>query len=379
MQYGLALLREVEEREENADVLGDMMPKEIATGVAEKSEAAGEASKDNAQGDEQGEDGSGEGEGDGEEGEEEEEGGADGEEQPETDKGGGSADASGKAPAEGGAGEAGGEEEADDLQIAYEVLESARIIMEKEDDQSEKLGDVFGYLGDVNLRNEQFDQALADYTSCLKIREATCLNDDRLLIEVYHQMAMVYLLVGGQKDNAVSVLRKAIEHCEYRLRNLRMMIEGEGEIVKAPKGSSLKAMTKAEADAEMIEVEQIAEEFRERIEAEELKPDAGPEGAGSSSGAGGSSSAGAAASSLGLDAVKLLAAQSGQCSPFLTDACNPWMRVLLLGRVEGSGRFLVREIYLFCQLMQASRAHPPRMEAKVLPMKGLRACPNLQL
>ena len=70
MQYGLALLREVEEREENADVLGDMMPKEIATGVAEKSEAAGESSKDNAQGDEQGGDGSGEGEGDGEEGEE---------------------------------------------------------------------------------------------------------------------------------------------------------------------------------------------------------------------------------------------------------------------------------------------------------------------
>ena len=333
MQYGLALLREVEEREENAEVsvLGDMMPKQIATGVADEAAAAGgsgESSKDKEQGDgpevagdEDGEDGEdGEGEAGGAEEEEEEEEGK--EEQPENAKDDGNGSASGKAPAEAGEGEAAGEEEPEDLQIAYELLESARIIMEKEDDQSEKLGDVFGYLGDVNLRNEQFDQSLADYTSCLQIREATCKKDDRLLIEVYHQMSMVYSLVGGQTDKAVSMLRKAVEHCEHRLRSLRIMLEGEGDVVKAPEGSCLQSMTKAEADAEMIEVEQIADEFRERIESEELKVDAAPEGAGSSSGAGGASAgaSSSAASSLGLDAVKLLAAQSGLCPVLLAVA-----------------------------------------------------------
>jgi len=320
VQYGVALLREVEQREENAnDVFGDCVPREIATGGAPKAEddasaeagagasakASGEGGAEEGEGDEEG------GEGDDDKGEEEEddEEGGEGEGEGEGEDGDGSK-AAGKAQAGGEAGDASADD-TDDLQIAFEVLDCARIIMSKEDDESEKLGDVYSYLGDVNLRNEQFDQSLADYTSCLKIREITCSKDDDRIIEVHHQIAMVYQMVTGQKDNALAALRKAVESCECRLKNLRTMLAGEEDMVQPPEGSSLKAMTKAEIDAQIIEVEEICEEFRARIESEEVP--SGLEGGSTSSAAAGGSSSGAAAS-LGLDAVKALAAQSGQYS-----------------------------------------------------------------
>ena len=327
LQYGLALLREVEEREENAnDVFGDCVPREIATGEAPPAAAeAGGSAKEAAEGETkdpvEGEEGEAGGE---EEGEEEggEEGEEDGDGEGEED-----GKAEGKEPAEdgeapnaGAEGDASANEVTDDLQIAYEVLESARIIMEKEDDGTneakDKLADVYGYLGDVNLRNEQFDQSLADYTSCLKIREETCLKDDRLLMEVHHQIAMVYSLVGGQKESALEALRKAADSCEARLTNLKAMLAAEDEVAKAPAGSSLKPMSKADLEAEIIEVEEIAEEFRGRIESEELVDPRAAELAGGSSSTAAAGSSSASAGGLGgLDAVKLLAEQSGLTGP----------------------------------------------------------------
>jgi len=96
-----------------------------------------------------------------------------------------------------------------------------------------------------------------------------------------------------------------------------------GDEVKTPAGSSLKVMSKPTIEAEIIEVEEIAEDIRARIESEEVPT--GMEGAwgGASSStaaaAGGSSGGGASAVALGLDAVKLLAAQSGLSH---THACD---------------------------------------------------------
>jgi len=301
----------VEQREENADVLGDCVPREIATKAAPeekgKSEGEGEGSssaaapdagdQEEGEGDEDG----GEEDGEEDEGESEDEGEGEGD-----GEGKGDAKAAGNAQSDGGGGEGSATaDDTDDLQIAFEVLDCARIIMTKEDDMSQKLGDVYSYLGDVNLRNEQFEEALADYTSSLKIREETCLKDDDRIIESHQQIATAYQMVAGQKQNALAALREALESCELRRTNLRTMLAGEEETVQPPEGSSLKPMTKPEIDAKLIEVEEICEEFRARIESEEV-PD-GTEG-----GASGSSSSGAAAS-LGLDAVKALAEQSGPC------------------------------------------------------------------
>lgn len=149
-QYGVALLRNVEEREENGDVFGDRVPREIATGAAPKPKASASGEGSSSEGSEcEGQEEEGE-EGKSEEEEEEggeEEGNAAGEVTAE-ETGDGDVAAGGKqgVSAEGAT---------DDLEIAFEVLDCARVIMEKEDDESEKLGDVFGFLGDVNLRNEQ--------------------------------------------------------------------------------------------------------------------------------------------------------------------------------------------------------------------------------
>jgi len=110
LQYGLALLRDCEEREENAnDPFGDAVPRELATGaVPEGAEGEGSSDKEPAikeggegeEGGSAGDDGEEGGEGeDGEEGKEGEGEGSEGEEE-----GGGGAKTAGKAPVEGGGG-----------------------------------------------------------------------------------------------------------------------------------------------------------------------------------------------------------------------------------------------------------------------------------
>ncbi|KAI9592985.1 hypothetical protein BDF19DRAFT_424944 [Syncephalis fuscata] len=79
------------------------------------------------------------------------------------------------------------EEPSDDFGMAWEILDLARVIYAREDNEEskEKLGDVYMLLGDVSLESENFDQAYKDYEDALQIKQALYKPDDRRLAEAY--------------------------------------------------------------------------------------------------------------------------------------------------------------------------------------------------
>ena len=320
-QYGRALLAEVEEREEREggqDVLGGTVPKEVPTGVAPDSEGGtqdGAASGQVPKGkDEEGED---EGdEGDEDEDEEEDEGEEEGQEGEE-----GSADgaASGKAPADGS--QEGGDSDApelsdDPMQLAWEVLDVARKIYEQEDPCADplRLADIYAHLGDINLRNEQFDASRADYEACLALRAETCKPDDRLLIEIHHLLAMVAINhTTPDRPAAIRSYKEAVRICELRVSNLDrlMALPDPADPHASVPESSVHPQSKGSAERERNEIDAIADEMRARVEAEE---EIGEGAAGSASGASASGASAAAANPFGAEALKALAASAGMGS-----------------------------------------------------------------
>ncbi|CAG8541362.1 10524_t:CDS:2 [Paraglomus occultum] len=75
----------------------------------------------------------------------------------------------------------------DDLSVAWEVLDIARIIYSKIEgyDAEIKLAEIYISLGDLSLENEALDQAVNDYREALNIKIRRLPADDRQLAEVY--------------------------------------------------------------------------------------------------------------------------------------------------------------------------------------------------
>ncbi len=259
-QYGLALFREVEQQEENQDIFGSSVPKEIPTGRVDDAaaEAAPSAAKDSdavAQsqpdqkslscpaGNKKVETGDDEGsESDKNNDEEEgEEGEGDGEDEGQSEKPG---------PEE--AKDAPNNETVEDpLQLAWEVLDTARTIFEKDSEKELRLADTLLLLGDVNLRNEMFDNAVQDYEKCLALRIQLLKPDDRMIMEVrhpcfhphykpmivleqvHHQIAIAKLnytdpqMAEVNRASAVQALKKAIGVCDLRLVNLNKILSSD--------------------------------------------------------------------------------------------------------------------------------------------------------
>ncbi|CAG8489986.1 2050_t:CDS:2 [Ambispora leptoticha] len=96
----------------------------------------------------------------------------------------------------------------DDLSVAWESLDAARVIYSKIDTEEAKakLGDVYIALGDISLENETFDQAVNDYREALNIKLKICSEEDPLALE----------LSTSEQDLAVDHIQKAIEVLEKR-------------------------------------------------------------------------------------------------------------------------------------------------------------------
>lgn len=90
----------------------------------------------------------------------------------------------------------GEEEEPGNLQVAWEVLEVSRVIYQKSQTQEAqlKLAEVSLLLGEVSLESDQYDKAVEDFTTCLKLREAWLPPDDRRLAEIHFQLGLAHTL-----------------------------------------------------------------------------------------------------------------------------------------------------------------------------------------
>ena len=173
VEYAKALLEKVQVE---SVPFGSAGPKPEAksapAGEGEAGPSSGTA-EDAAAGDEA--TGEGEGGGDGEEG------GGDGEE------GGGDGEEGGDDDAEEGEGEA--SDEADDLELAFQCFEVARLVYEKKPGAELPLAEVLESLGEVHMENEQWASAVSEFESALSIKTELLPAGDRQLAHLHFLMA----------------------------------------------------------------------------------------------------------------------------------------------------------------------------------------------
>jgi len=161
----------------------------------------------------------------------------------------------------------GAEEDLDDLQLAWENLETARGIMEQ-DKACDKfmLAKVYLRLGDISQLGENFDQSIKDFAKCLEIREEMCEPSDRRLADVHSALATSYGYASQTNpalaSNYLEHNRKALECLELCLEQLKADLKGVQAGHEDSEGRTGEALQK-----EIDDVSGIVPELKETIAA----------------------------------------------------------------------------------------------------------------
>lgn len=126
-------------------------------------------------------------------------------------------------------GEEGEGEPEEDFEAAWDILDAARIIFEKNDDKETqlKLADVHLCLADVSLETEKFDASLADYEKAIEIKEKYLEDHNRELAEAYYKFALALEFSSEKSDRAAPYLQKSSDVLKKRLETLKKLKDAE--------------------------------------------------------------------------------------------------------------------------------------------------------
>ncbi|KAJ2960736.1 hypothetical protein NQZ79_g3963 [Umbelopsis isabellina] len=159
------------------------------------------------------------------------------------------------------------EGEGDEFNDAWDVLDIARVIYEKDDspEAKAKLADVYVCLGDVSLETEKFDQALPDFRAAIDIKQTILEPDNRELAELHYKLALALEYSTSEQHLAVEETEKAVKVLRKRLEVLQdKQLAESGD--KKGKGKS----TESEASKDANQNTDIQKEIKE---IQELIPD----------------------------------------------------------------------------------------------------------
>merc|ERR1711973_212078 len=125
------------------------------------------------------------------------------------------------------------EEEPSNLQLAWEMLELAKVVFRKQletegEDKTkleERLVSTLLALGEVSIENGNYKQAVEDIQECLK-KEENLPKDARIVAETHYQLGVAQGF-NSQFDEAVESLKNAINILKSRIANLEK-VEDEG-------------------------------------------------------------------------------------------------------------------------------------------------------
>lgn len=116
--------------------------------------------------------------------------------------------------------------QADDLELAWENLDVARLIFsnQKGDDKKLRLADVHLALGDVSLESENFDQAVKDYNEALNIKLQISPDACRELAEAHFKLGLA-LEYSEQVEDAIIHVQAAMDALMTRLNLTKTDVE----------------------------------------------------------------------------------------------------------------------------------------------------------
>ncbi|XP_056316070.1 nuclear autoantigenic sperm protein isoform X2 [Danio aesculapii] len=148
------------------------------------------------------------------------------------------------------------EDEVGNLQLAWEMLEVAKVIYKRKDDKEDQLmaAQIYLKLGEVGAESGNYSQALDDFNECLTLQLKHLPSHSRLLAETHYQLGTTYSYTT-QYNQAIEHFSNSIKVIESRLAMLQEVIdkaEGE-EAAKEEKG-------------EFEELKQLLPEIKEKIE-----------------------------------------------------------------------------------------------------------------
>ncbi|XP_078074758.1 nuclear autoantigenic sperm protein isoform X2 [Mustelus asterias] len=163
-------------------------------------------------------------------------------------------------------------EEVDNLQLAWEMLELAKVIFKRQESKEIQLCAAQAYLklGEVGIESENYIQAIEDFRECLTIQEKCLEPHSRLLAETHYQLGLAYSF-NNQYDFALKHFKESFSVIEKRLAMLTERIEKTEEKGKSP-AKDTDAVS--EDKQEIEELEELLPEIKAKIEdSEESKDD----------------------------------------------------------------------------------------------------------
>merc|ERR1712119_93635 len=152
------------------------------------------------------------------------------------------------------------EEEPSNLQLAWEVLELAKVVYTKliateikdKDFLEERLCSTMLHLGEVSIENENYKQAVEDIKLCLTKQEKMP-KDARLTAEIHYHLGLAQAF-HQQFDESIESHKAAIAILKERTKNLKVM-----------ETSSTSPRKLAETNKEIAELEALIPEIEEKI------------------------------------------------------------------------------------------------------------------
>ncbi|XP_030218746.1 nuclear autoantigenic sperm protein isoform X3 [Gadus morhua] len=148
------------------------------------------------------------------------------------------------------------DEEVGNLQLAWEMLEVAKVIYKRKDTKEGQLLAAQAHLklGEVSSESGNYSQALEDLQECLRLQQKHLDPDSRLLAETHYQLGLTHTL-HCQYGLAIQQLQNAAAVITSRLDNLQKMLQ--------------RAEASAEVEEQRKEMEELGEllpELKEKVE-----------------------------------------------------------------------------------------------------------------
>ncbi|KAG7514197.1 nuclear autoantigenic sperm protein isoform X1 [Solea senegalensis] len=148
------------------------------------------------------------------------------------------------------------EDEVGNLQLAWEMLEVAKVIYKRKEGKDEQLMAAQTYLklGEVSAESGNYPQALEDFQECLALQLKHLPPHSRLLAETHYHVATT-LCYMDQYSQAIQHYNSSIKVIESRLAMLQ-------EMIAAAEGADGAAEEKKELD----ELTQLLPDIKEKVE-----------------------------------------------------------------------------------------------------------------
>jgi len=158
------------------------------------------------------------------------------------------------------------EEDPSNLQLAWEMLELAKVayttkLTSATEDEKKvvdvKVCETLLLLGEVSLESENYEQAVTDITDCLAKRKVLHAEDSRRIAETHYHLG-VALGHFNKFDEAITSLESSIAVLKQRVENLKAKTESKDES-KADDAFYTR-------EAEITEIESLIPEIQEKIQ-----------------------------------------------------------------------------------------------------------------